>query len=407
MPSQFVLAAGSNAHGQLATGTRDDVHIFTASNFVGHPPGAVPSGTTLSQLACGANHTLALLSSPQGTELWGAGDGRRGQLGPSYTSDIRSASSATGTDTTAGFRPLALEAHIEHLGLRGCAVRCIAAGWETSYVVLSSAERSDVLLAMGANDFGDSASARRRSLHPARRPARSPLAGHAGGCRLDAHNRVSRSRTAPRTGRAKATRQDGSTHMLVVGWGASRHGQLGAAPSASARSPAFYATPRIMLLPPSWQRPGSQHTVLLHSSGRLAGLGTDRKGQLAGIGALEDVRAVACAWNGTYALVEPAGQDGWSVLAAGSHMRGQLGRPMEVEAGALAARACFCLVTLEPDVREVWGWGWNEHGNLGVGSTEDVPLPVRLWPSMSEGGRDGQVMDVWCGCGTSWIVIER
>ena len=29
---------------------------------------------------------------------------------------------------------------------------------------------------------------------------------------------------------------------------------------------------------------------------------------------------------------------------------------------------------------QIWGWGWNEHGNLGLGDTEDVKLPVRIWP---------------------------
>ena len=61
---------------------------------------------------------------------------------------------------------------------------------------------------------------------------------------------------------------------------------------------------------------------------------------------------------------------------------------------------------------EVWAWGWNEHGNLGNGDTQNLTTPAKIWDQfdrisgssrMSEGGR---VMGVWAGCGTSWIITE-
>ncbi|GAA6002739.1 hypothetical protein JCM10207_007652 [Rhodosporidiobolus poonsookiae] len=78
---------------------------------------------------------------------------------------------------------------------------------------------------------------------------------------------------------------------------------------------------------------------------------------------------------------------------------------------------------------EVWGWGWNEHGNLGLGvmageakdggegengaaGLDDVFLPRRIWPpadggevSGVEGGRK-RVVDIWAGMATSWILLE-
>ena len=67
-----------------------------------------------------------------------------------------------------------------------------------------------------------------------------------------------------------------------------------------------------------------------------------------------------------------------------------------------------CLVEREGDVgrREVWGWGWNEHGNLGVGHTEDVDAPVRVWPPAGETA-SAEVVDLWAGCGTSWVLVRR
>ena len=84
-----LYAAGSNAQGQLGTTNCDDAHTFSPCAFAGSPPGELPPGTeSIVHVAGGGNHTLALLSrraspdSPPRTELWGCGDGSKGQLGP-------------------------------------------------------------------------------------------------------------------------------------------------------------------------------------------------------------------------------------------------------------------------------------------------------------------------------------
>ncbi|KAJ7360882.1 hypothetical protein DFH08DRAFT_360705 [Mycena albidolilacea] len=40
---------------------------------------------------------------------------------------------------------------------------------------------------------------------------------------------------------------------------------------------------------------------------------------------------------------------------------------------------------------EVWDWGWNEHGDLGVGTTENVSIPVKIWPREAREATSGRV----------------
>ncbi|SNX85486.1 uncharacterized protein MEPE_04195 [Melanopsichium pennsylvanicum] len=61
--------------------------------------------------------------------------------------------------------------------------------------------------------------------------------------------------------------------------------------------------------------------------------------------------------------------------------------------------------------RQVWGWGWNEHGNLAQGEDDeaDRDRPVLLL----DGTRSGAAQpiytpsDIWAGCGTTFILADR
>lgn len=56
---------------------------------------------------------------------------------------------------------------------------------------------------------------------------------------------------------------------------------------------------------------------------------------------------------------------------------------------------------------KVWGRGWNEHGNLGLGYRVDVPTPVRLWPPSYPGERVSSIQGIWAsGMATSWIYAD-
>ncbi|KAJ7608781.1 regulator of chromosome condensation 1/beta-lactamase-inhibitor protein II [Roridomyces roridus] len=370
----MLISAGSNAHGQLSNGSLDDSHSFSPSSFHGFEPGVIPG--KLLDLVCGANHTITLLEINDHPELWGCGDGSSGQLGPSYTRE----------DSTI-FKPLDLL--LEKNGFAGYFPRLVCASWETTYIVLSSPDMPDTLISMGANDFGDLGIGAQKVpakdfhvVHPTDRPfiVESLLAGQ--------HHVIAKLTTPSET--------------LVVGWGTSRHGQLG---NNLATKP-FLSSPEIIILPTpiSSAALGHQHTVLLHSSGTLSGLGSNRKHQLQGIGECADIKGVACTWNGTFLLTHDqhilsAGQLGRETTTALAHVKfpftNATHRLTRIACGSEHVLACFVL----RDSSEVWGWGWNEHGNLGIGTTEDVCVPVRLWSGPGDVG-------IWAGSGTSWIAVQ-
>ncbi|KAF8961989.1 hypothetical protein BDZ97DRAFT_2059843 [Flammula alnicola] len=56
-----------------------------------------------------------------------------------------------------------------------------------------------------------------------------------------------------------------------------------------------------------------------------------------------------------------------------------------------------------PKSPQVWEWGWNEHGNLGMSHTEDAPTSVKLWPPPGDDEKVLNVCGIWAGSGTSWI----
>jgi len=410
-----LLAAGSNACGQLATGTLDDVHHFTPCVFGDSPPGVLPQNTqTILKLVSGSNHSLILLriTVPGGSdkprnELWGAGDGSKGQLGPSWTNGT--------SPSTSVFQPIDQVPD-------GYEITSIAAAWETSYITVSQGGRDDVLMSMGADDFGDlgvgGAKGRRngkeRLIHVV--DLISSIESITRGTL-----RISELVAGPHHVVARLDYVDLSGHAVqkLVGWGASRQGQLGIV-SRAVTSPL-----EILLHQP---RPrvtqialGSQHTVLLHLDGSVTALGSDKKGQLSNISSLQALTTVRCTWNGTITVT--ANDCTPLVFSSGVNEAGQLGRTsgepgfasvdLRLDSKLLETIACgseHTLVILAPvgGRGEVWGWGWNEHGNLGTGDTSNVQTPMRLWPPPArEIFVDDEPVVVWAGCGTSWILVNR
>jgi protein ATS1 len=443
-----LLASGSNSHGQLANGGLNDSYVFTPCSFYGCPPGRIPANSRILNLASGANHVLVLLEpqyTPNQRELWGCGDGSRGQLGPSYPGDSKA--------STTILRRIHLP--LENYVVEGYTVSMIAASWETSYVVLSCRGKPDLLLSMGGNDYGDLGigdlkdGRKSQGVHIVKFDHLTidgrPLDTNSSQFQLQflatgPHNVVLR---------VVVTSTDSDSQVFTVGWGSSRHGQLGAlSPSSSTCqwSSPFISTPQIVFTdldkePLISIAIGLQHAVCVHSSHRVSGVGSDRKSQIRHLGSLKGyVKSVSCTWNGTYVDIEC--EDGERrVFATGSSSKGQLGRvstsesdglslmpvqfPFTSTTHRLARLACgsehvLCMFHVAPHPTcndtlfapeshaEVWGWGWNEHGNLGTGTTDDIHLPTKIWPSSPEQSetqaREGGI-NVWGGCGTSWIAI--
>ena len=417
-----LLASGSNSVGQLGTGDVIDSHTFAPCTFDESPQSTTPPSFSVHDIAAGGRHTLILLRyhADNDSELWGCGDASRGQLGPQHH-----------TESTPVFRPIELPFEI----VQGCDYRLIACSWETSYVVLSCAGRNDILLSMGADDFGNLGRTMRTG-------EQTPAVHHVNFDHVLPEGTARFVVASLSAGlyhvvvHLEVTLADGSIRFLTVGWGLSRHGQLGQASVL----PGVLEGPRPVALdraddddPIHSISLGNHHSVFLHGSVRASGLGSSKKHQLRGIDDQKDVRALGCTWNGTY-LVAGHGDD-VQILSAGSHSKGQLGRRasddlsfapvhftfdsgtrrfVSMACGSEHVLVLFDVVASSSSQgahdmeREVWGWGWNEHGNLGLGTTDDVALPRRIWPdTFSASSIRGKVVGIWAGCGTSWIAIER
>ncbi|KAL9959343.1 hypothetical protein ACROYT_G032657 [Oculina patagonica] len=147
---------------------------------------------------------------------------------------------------------------------------------------------------------------------------------------------------------------------------------------------------------------GQQHTAVVSSSGDVYTWGRSQKGRLGHGDIIEEegksvpfrveilhmhrinVLSVACGMEHTLALCS----DG--VYSWGSSEYGQLGqgdtqqqtRPVYIT--ELSDKRCIAVMcghyhsmALSADHR-VWSWGWGVHGQLGVGSIEDVLLPTHV-----------------------------
>lgn len=195
---------------------------------------------------------------------------------------------------------------------------------------------------------------------------------------------------------------------------------------------------------------GSHHSVVLIQSQDEQTTffigGSNEKNQLAVFDEVDWTaripRQVGCTWNGTYILCDNGnGVSNMEISASGSGERGQLGRSQTSTQFAVQFPSNFTVenerildATLscgsehvllsvikssqeggnEEKRSEIWGWGWNEHGNLGLQHTENATLPARLWPPVGDAsiptldGTEGSNVSVtWAGNGTSWIGLSR
>lgn len=434
-----LLSSGSNAFGQLSLSHANDVHTFSETFWSTSPT----RDAKLIKISCGGNHTLALFDDG---DVWGCGNGSKGQLG--------------GLTTCTTFANMDLDiAEVGTIGqYRAVDVGCT---WESSFIVLrhmrvdgAEGDRDDILLSMGSNDFGilgrDPTSSCPTSpygrvdltqlpypsyaLIDGRRPTIRIRQLHTGVNHivlvLSLHDPLSRH---PKNGQE-----------VLVGWGAARHNQLGISPP---KSQTYISRPTILPIHPPALGPastrvrtvalGNQHTIVLYEDGTIQAYGSNRKSQLAlPIRILSESHVheeVACTWNGTYVHINHSpkkDQPDWSIFAGGSNTHSQLAtsdpsttshtitfpfspssrRLRDFVCGSEHVLALFDVISgaeaTEAGATEVWAWGWNEHGNLGLGHAQDVNEPVRIWPDGHCVRQSGRAIGVWAGCGTSWIAVE-
>jgi alpha-tubulin suppressor-like RCC1 family protein len=148
----------------------------------------------------------------------------------------------------------------------------------------------------------------------------------------------------------------------ILGWGDAAHGTLGAGVGDVSATPVpldlgFYAGDTLVSI-----NAGSEHaclgTLADHSSnGRFLCWGKNDRGQLG---------------NGTRSdQPQPLATD---VLldGGGSYFAMDLG-------GAHSCAYSLLMSDTDPDIeRQIYCWGANEHGQLGIGSRDDSPEPLRV-----------------------------
>lgn len=435
MPNLCVYAAGSNSHGQLGVGSDEDAHHFTRCSFPATEQqlAAVTHERKLDfKIAAGANHTLLLLREGKDTDrpahLFAAGSSKRGQLGrksdkPAHTFEPVALSELLAASCTDAL------SSAKHAGpLRAADV---AAGWESSFILLksgaseqiASASTLSTLLALGSNDYGQLA-----------------VEGSAASANIVPLDGITAIYSGPRHTIAQLRNKD---EQSIAGWGSSRKGQLGGL--SNNQPPSTTWTPAPLRFSPSSSCPleivdvalGQAHTCMLYREAgnhggplRLAWCGASAHGQ---IGNSADVaqtlaslppglllKGVYATWNSTFIVGESDAGD-TRLYSLGNNRNGQLGRNTADKASGTAGEVLFdgnrrrilqlaagsehVLVLLEGlqpgSKKEIWGWGWNEHGNLGLHNDdklEDVRLPRKLEVPAAD-----DYLGIAAGNGSSWI----
>jgi alpha-tubulin suppressor-like RCC1 family protein len=355
----FVLAAGGNTSGQLGDGTTTTRHDYV---WIG------ADDLLTTAVAAGAVHSLALCVD--GT-VWTWGQNDRGQLGDGTTSD-RSLPAPV-------LEPAVWqdEQVIEYRPIDG--VIAVAGGSRHSIAL-----RADgTVLAWGANGHGQLGNGTTTDL------GTPGLVGKSKGAPL-------RDVIAIGAGHASsvALRADGT----VWTWGSNENGELGDGTRENRHLPVQVPVTRVVAVAAR-----GTHMLALVGDGSVRAWGSNSHGELgdntatarvspvyvkghAAAGALTDVIAIACGVGFSLAL----GADG-RVWSWGHNNEGQLGdgtahtrlTPVRVstESGVLSgittiAAGANHALAVEGAAARVFGWGWNNAGRLGDGTTIDHPLAV-------------------------------
>ncbi|WP_050564968.1 RCC1 domain-containing protein [Salinispora oceanensis] len=344
--SDTILAWGDNNDGELGDGTTTDSSTPVEVSL--------PAGTTITAIAAGHDHSLAVTSA--GTALaWG--DNRFGQLGDETTTD-----SITPVDVSL---PV------------GTTVTAIAAGDDHSFAVTSAG----TALAWGDNDrgeLGDGTTTRSSTPVPISLPAGTTVTAIAGGI---AHGLALTSAGA------------------VLAWGLNSDGQLGDGTTTDSSTPVEVSLPAGTTV--TAIAAGSLHSLAVTSAGTVLTWGLNADGQLGDGTTTDSSTPVEVSLPAGTTVTAVGGGRGHSLavtsagtaLAWGDNVRGQLGdgtttdssTPVEVSlpAGttvttitAIAAGRFHSLAVTSAGT--ALGWGDNNDGELGDGTTTDSSTPVEV-----------------------------
>lgn len=190
----------------------------------------------------------------------------------------------------------------------------------------------------------------------------------------------------------------GSNHTIaltknhyVYAWGTNLYGRLGVGYNKKSISPTQVSLSDIIQI-----ACGDAHTVVLSKSGKVFAWGRNKHGQL-GIGytefpqyepkelSLEHIVSINCGSNFTFAIDKYGDLYGW-----GSNIGGKLGFgkskkrrikffPAKISLSAIMSVSCGADHTMVVNAyNEVYAWGFNRYGQLGLNDDKNQCFPCRI-----------------------------
>ncbi|ANB11652.1 Ats1p [Sugiyamaella lignohabitans] len=366
-----ILALGSNGNHQLGLGHDEDVSIAESLN----PDFINSTGHAISQIVSGGNHTLFITADG---DVFGCGSNDHGQLGSNINDKVIK--------------------EPKKLDLAGEKIRTAAAGWEYSIFVTDN----DQLISCGNGPKGE------LGIGP-----KIPISA------TNDEPTFHKIRDFPPEGTRVVKINAGLAHVVVLlddnslwGWGSSRKGQLG--DQNSARKICF--EPVFIMKKDkndsiSHLSCGREFTVFgCEKSGTIEVLGGEKwgfKGQLsspmsADLSALKFI-AVDSGWSTIHRL----SSDGKEITSWGNNSHFQQAptsiRSLGLKFNDLVDGSEHSVVITD-DRRNVYAWGWGEHGNCGAAGFNDDNQTYKLYSTTDATNR---IKNVFCGHATTWIIIER
>ncbi|KAJ2415614.1 alpha tubulin suppressor [Coemansia sp. IMI 209128] len=361
----LVHALGSNSGGQLATGDLDDVHHLAATR----PLPESPTDCAKWRVCGGGNHTF--MWTDRGPTLLGCGSNTDGEL--ALSKEIAS--------------PLLCWTPVPFPGSH---IQQIACGWSHTLLLNDQGH----VYAAGSNTFGQLGA-----------PSSAPWQRVAPGSRF----------VSIACGMRHSLALD--TNGVVYGWGANRNGQLGIEPKG--KQPNIPVTPVSRGLGPiAMMACGRTHSILIASDRKtvyVAGQdkyaqwgpsawvsGTWRAFQLP-----RPALKVCSGWDFAAVLLEGEGHS--NVAMWGRADQGQLAYRVDgayrrdldyVDLPDVSDIACGSSHTVALTAGgSVFMWGWNEHGNAGDPTLNNVYTPLCVHENRPQGA-----VGIGCGYGNSFIV---
>ncbi|WVO12484.1 hypothetical protein L204_100084 [Cryptococcus depauperatus] len=440
MPTTL-FSCGSNAFSHLALDHANDVSVLTPTSF--HPSVPFdPDNIDVIDVVSASSHSLLLCSIPQSGNddrrrniLLGVGTNTFGQLGPrcALWKDIK---------PDGRWKMLDLAPSIEE-GKVWEPVK-IAATWTTSFIVyrkvyeqhldrqgseskINETSMTEMIVSCGSNDFGELGGLIPLILSNTPLPvsisqaSQKPTLVDVG---LESGETVEFIRGGQRH---IVSVINGKTGQRVIGWGASRKGELSVASlstnqksqsttSVKAKGKAkaspypAISPPKIIPLPiPPGVcivdlALGASHTLILLSDGTVLGWGSNLKGQIADIHQYHAVKGIAATWGGSYIHTAKG------LYSQGSNTHSQLLRDdtaqtsrVEMPAGweverIVAGSEHLLVLARKGEEVQLFTGGWNEHGNLALGDQRDRAALTQVDLEKYK------VRQLWAGCASTWML---